>query len=137
MLRIEQLHAAVGDKPLLKGFSLEVNAGEARAISFRTGLRPGTGALMLASLWLTPACSGQPTNDTARSRERCADVQKERARLRDSAMRRIREVQAEEERSDTYAENGLRNSAKFIALQHDIEAGERRLQIRLAECSGG
>ena len=32
MLHVENLHAAIGDTPILKGLSLAVNAGEVHAI---------------------------------------------------------------------------------------------------------
>lgn len=37
MLKIKNLHASVGDKPILKGINLEINAGEMHAIMGRNG----------------------------------------------------------------------------------------------------
>ncbi len=37
MLSISNLHVSVGDKPILKGLTLDVPAGEARAVMGRNG----------------------------------------------------------------------------------------------------
>ncbi|MEA3018220.1 MAG: Fe-S cluster assembly ATP-binding protein [Sphingomonadales bacterium] len=70
MLRIENLHATVADKPILKGISLAVNAGEVHAImgpngsgkstlSYVLGGRPGY-EVTAGSVMFTPTmCSGE------------------------------------------------------------------------------
>ena len=47
VLKIENLHAKVGDKPILKGLSLEVRAGEVHAIMGPngSGQRPLTNSI--------------------------------------------------------------------------------------------
>jgi len=40
MLKIENLHRSVGDKPILKGLTLDVPAGEVRAIVGPNGAGP-------------------------------------------------------------------------------------------------
>src|SRR3546814_19066891 len=47
MLKIENLHAAVADKPILKGLSLIINAGEIHAIMGPNGAGKSTLAYVL------------------------------------------------------------------------------------------
>jgi Fe-S cluster assembly ATP-binding protein len=69
VLRIENLHATVADKPILKGISLAVNAGEVHAImgpngsgkstlSYVLGGRPGYEVAEGTITFTPPACSG-------------------------------------------------------------------------------
>jgi Fe-S cluster assembly ATP-binding protein len=48
MLQINNLHATVGDKPILKGLSLAVNAGEIHAIMGPNGAGKSTLGYVLA-----------------------------------------------------------------------------------------
>jgi ABC-type hemin transport system ATPase subunit len=81
MLQIDNLHATVADKPILKGLSLTVNAGEIHAImgpngagkstlGYVLGGRPGyevTGVLSLTPPAVTPAKTGaQPKKQSRR-----------------------------------------------------------------------
>src|SRR3546814_2789600 len=87
MLKIENLHATVADKPILKGLSLSINAGEIHAImgpngagkstlSYVLGGRPGyevTEGLVLFTPSLFPREGGGPGLD--RSEEHTSDLQ--------------------------------------------------------------
>jgi Fe-S cluster assembly ATP-binding protein len=70
MLRIENLHATVADKPILKGLSLTVNAGEVHAImgpngagkstlGYVLGGRPGYEVTEGSIMFTPPTCSGE------------------------------------------------------------------------------
>ncbi|HEX8642600.1 MAG TPA: Fe-S cluster assembly ATPase SufC [Allosphingosinicella sp.] len=70
MLRIDNLHATVADKPILKGISLALNAGEVHAImgpngsgkstlSYVLGGRPGYEVTEGTVTFTPPACSGE------------------------------------------------------------------------------
>ncbi|HEX8216446.1 MAG TPA: Fe-S cluster assembly ATPase SufC [Allosphingosinicella sp.] len=70
MLRIENLHATVADKPILKGISLAVNAGEVHAImgpngsgkstlSYVLGGRPGYEVTAGSVMFSPNMCSGE------------------------------------------------------------------------------
>ena len=76
MLQITNLHANVGDKPILKGLSLSINAGEIHAIMGPNGAGKSTLAYVLGgrpgyevtggSVHFTPpapACSGEGRSD--------------------------------------------------------------------------
>jgi len=95
-------------------------------------------AFLIGPICLAGACSApSASNQAAQARpaEPCAHVRRDHAQDRAAVLRRVRELQADEQRASRAGKSELERQGKFMELANAAQAAENRYAIRLRECS--